>query len=113
MCFFSRIDRGLCVVARNRAGQSDCLPSANSVVDDNDDDDDDVDDDDDDDDDVESRHNSHWLPCNNDDDDDDDDKSGPSRWINYYDAASLYPSSGKHMHTHSYDIIIITLAGSA
>ena len=97
MCFFSRIDRGLCVVARNRAGQSDCLPSANSVVDDDDD--------------VESRHNSHWLPCNN-DDDDDDDKSGPSRWINYYDAASLYPSSGKH--AHSYDIIIIiTLAGSA
>ena len=97
------------MVARNRAGQSDCLPSANSVVDDNDDDD--VDDDDDDDDDVESRHNSHWLPCNN-DDDDDDDKSGPSRWINYYDAASLYPSSGKH--AHSYDIIIIiTLAGSA
>ena len=96
------------MVARNRAGQSDCLPSANSVVDNNDDvDDDDVDDDDDDD--VESRHNSHWLPCNN-----DDDESGPSRWINYYDAASLYPSSGKH--THSYDIIIIiitTLAGSA
>ena len=79
------------MVARNRAGQSDCLPSANSVVDDNDDDVDDVDDD------VESRHNSHWLPCNN----DDDDESGPSRWINYYDAASLYPSSGKHMHTHS------------
>ena len=79
------------MVARNRAGQSDCLPSANSVVDDNDDDDD-----------VESRHNSHWLPCNN-------DESGPSRWINYYDAASLYPSSGKHTH----DIIIITLAGSA
>ena len=94
------------MVARNRAGQSDCLPSANSVVDDNDDEDDD--DDDDVDDDVESRHNSHWLPCNN------DDESGPSRWINYYDAASLYPSSGKHMHTHSYDIIIITtLAGSA
>ena len=88
------------MVARNRAGQSDCLPSANSVVDDNDDEDDD-------DDDVESRHNSHWLPCNN----DDDDESGPSRWINYYDAASLYPSSGKH--SHSYDIIIITLAGSA
>ena len=92
------------MVARNRAGQSDCLPSANSVVDDDNDDDDD----DDVDDDVESRHNSHWLPCNN---DDDDDKSGPSRWINYYDAASLYPSSGKH--THSYDIIITTLAGSA
>ena len=85
------------MVARNRAGQSHCLPSANSVVDDNNDDDD-----------VESRHNSHWLPCNN---DDDDDESGPSRWINYYDAASLYPSSGKH--TLSYDIIIITLAGSA
>ena len=91
------------MVARNRAGQSDCLPSANSVVDDNDDDNDD---DDNDDDDVESRHNSHWLACNNDDDDDDDDdnndKSGPSRWINYYDAASLYPSSGKHARTHTH-----------
>jgi hypothetical protein len=31
-------------------------------------------------------HNSHWL---------EDGKGGPSRFVAYYDAASLYPSSGK------------------
>ena len=32
-------------------------------------------------------HNSHWLEGG---------KGGPSRFVAYYDAASLYPSSGKH-----------------
>ena len=31
-------------------------------------------------------HNSHWL---------EDGAGGPSRFVAYYDAASLYPSSGK------------------
>jgi len=49
-------------------------------------------------------NNAHWLNDNDDsdsdsDDDDDDDnvvkRGGPSRWVAYYDAASLYPSSGE------------------
>ena len=32
-------------------------------------------------------HNAHWLP--------DAADSGPSRYVGYYDAASLYPSSSK------------------
>ncbi len=32
-------------------------------------------------------HNSHWIK--------DPHKSGPSRYVGYYDAASLYPSSSK------------------
>lgn len=31
-------------------------------------------------------HNSHWL---------EEGEGGPSRFVAYYDAASLYPSSGK------------------
>ena len=31
-------------------------------------------------------HNAHWLPAGS---------GGPSRYVGYYDAASLYPSSGK------------------
>jgi len=46
------------------------------------------------------RHNTHWLPKprqrqKDDDDDDDDEVAGPSRYVAYCDAASLYPSSGK------------------
>ena len=33
-----------------------------------------------------SAHNSHWLA---------DGEGGPSRYVGYYDAASLYPSSGE------------------
>jgi len=33
-----------------------------------------------------AAHNSHWLPPRT---------GGPSRYIGYYDAASLYPSSGE------------------
>ena len=33
-----------------------------------------------------SAHNAHWLPAGS---------GGPSRYVGYYDAASLYPSSGK------------------
>ena len=32
------------------------------------------------------HHNSHWLPAGT---------AAPSRYVAYYDAASLYPSSGK------------------
>ena len=32
-------------------------------------------------------HNSHWIK--------DPHHSGPSRYVGYYDAASLYPSSSK------------------
>ena len=35
-----------------------------------------------------SAHNAHWLPAGS---------GGPSRYVGYYDAASLYPSSGKLM----------------
>ena len=31
-------------------------------------------------------HNAHWLPAGS---------GGPSRYVGYYDAASLYPSSGR------------------
>ena len=49
-----------------------------------------------------ARHD-HSYSLNDDDDDDNHDKdddlsaapSGPSRYVAYYDAASLYPSSGK------------------
>jgi len=38
---------------------------------------------------ADSRHNSHWLhPLY-------DGEGGPSRYVAYYDAASLYPSSGE------------------
>ena len=41
-------------------------------------------------------NNSHWLR-NDDDDDDTGTTCGPSRYVAYYDAASLYPSSGNYV----------------
>ena len=35
--------------------------------------------------DADHTHNAHWL---------EDKEGGPSRYVAYYDAASLYPSSG-------------------
>ena len=60
--------RGLCCVYRSRAGQ---FPEAgDGEPADN------------------PPHNSHWLP---------EDKGGPSRYVGYYDATSLYPSSSKFL----------------
>ena len=53
-------------------------------------DDDDVDaDDDDDDDEINYRNNSHWKKAN---------QCGLSNYVSYYDAASLYPSSGNNIN---------------
>ncbi len=49
------------------------------------DDDDDDDDDDDGDDEINYRNNSHWKKAST---------CGLSNYVSYYDAASLYPSSG-------------------
>ena len=48
---------------------------------------DDNDDDDDDDDEINYRNNSHWKKAST---------CGLSNYVSYYDAASLYPSSGKN-----------------
>ena len=63
--FFLRLRRGLCQVLRTEAGNAD----------------------DDDDDEPEYRNNAHWLPRSS--------CPGPSSKVAYYDAASLYPSSGE------------------
>ena len=73
--------RGLTSVYRSKAGGQD-LEDA-----DNDDDDDDDDNDDDDDDEINYRNNSHWKKAST---------CGLSNYVSYYDAASLYPSSGKN-----------------
>ena len=60
------------------------------------------------DDDPAYRNNAHLLSNDDDDDDDDDEKMGQhSNHVAYYDAAALYPSSGKqtffsHTHTHTH-----------
>ncbi len=64
---------------RSKAGGQD-------LEDDNDDDDDDDDDDGDDgNDEINYRNNSHWKKAST---------CGLSNYVSYYDAASLYPSSG-------------------
>ena len=60
---------GLCVVARSEAGTFPTNPEDTQAL----------------------LHNSHWLPS------EPSDQSGlPSRHVAYYDAASLYPSSGMY-----------------
>ncbi len=66
---------------RSKAGGQD-LEDA-----DDDDDDADADADDDDDDEINYRNNSHWKKAST---------CGLSNYVSYYDAASLYPSSGKN-----------------
>ena len=66
--------------------------------------------DDDDDDDVDEdfscaySNNAHWLPQEG------SSCGGPSRFVGYYDAASLYPSSGEISCTHTHDIFSVLLA---
>lgn len=87
---------GLCTVLRSRAGH---LPSSANELDDealpHEDNDDDP---------EESAHNSHWLPKRHARRRPDQQRphldqarsvGGPSRYVGYYDAASLYPSSGE------------------
>lgn len=51
---------------------------------------------------LDHHHNAHWLPGS---EDDTGGGGGPSRYVAYYDAASLYPSSGEPTtHTHTHDI---------
>ena len=40
-------------------------------------------------------HNSHWLRGQNEEGGEDLPLGGPSRYVGYYDAASLYPASSK------------------
>ena len=40
-------------------------------------------------------HNSHWLRGQNEEGGGDLPLGGPSRYVGYYDAASLYPASSK------------------
>ena len=75
--------RGLTSVYRSKAGGQDLEDADNTN--DNDDDDDDDDNDDDDDDEINYRNNSHWKKAS---------MCGLSNYVSYYDAASLYPSSG-------------------
>lgn len=85
--YFAFFSSGLCSVFRSRAGDLETLrkavdegrseadpaaaPEAERLVSDRE---------------KDHAHNSHWL---------EDGKGGPSRFVAYYDAASLYPSSGK------------------
>jgi hypothetical protein len=64
--------RGLTSVYRSKAGGQDLEDADN-------------DDDDDDDDEINYRNNSHWKKAST---------CGLSNYVSYYDAASLYPSSG-------------------
>ena len=73
---YNLICRGLTSVYRSKAGGQD-------LEDDVDDDDDVVVDDDEDE--VNYRNNSHWKKAST---------CGLSNYVSYYDAASLYPSSG-------------------
>ncbi len=63
---------------RSKAGGQDLEDADNTNVDD--------DNDDDDDDEINYRNNSHWKKAST---------CGLSNYVSYYDAASLYPSSGK------------------
>ena len=69
--------RGLTSVYRSKAGGQDLEDADNT----NDNDDDDEDDDDE----INYRNNSHWKNAS---------MCGLSNYVSYYDAASLYPSSG-------------------
>ncbi len=70
--------RGLTSVYRSKAGGQDLEDADNTNVDDDDDDDDD-------DDEINYRNNSHWKKAS---------MCSLSNYVSYYDAASLYPSSG-------------------
>ena len=87
--YFLSSHSGLCTILRSEAGgQVDAIAEGC-------------------DDDPAYRNNAHLL-SNDDDDDDDDEKMGQhSNHVAYYDAAALYPSSGKqkffsHTHTHTH-----------
>ena len=102
-------NRGLCTILRTEAGGQEELLSAETASKTNDDDDDGGDDDDDDDDDEKnmSQHlkrkvycnNSHWLSKDSPPSESISaaKKSTPhlSNHVAYYDAASLYPTSGE------------------
>ena len=49
-------------------------------------------------------NNAHWLPQEG------SSRGGPSRFVGYYDAASLYPSSGELSCTHTHNIFSVLLA---
>jgi hypothetical protein len=74
----SDLFRGLTSVYRSKAGGQD-LEDAAAAADDDDDDDDDNDDE------INYRNNSHWKKAS---------MCCLSNYVSYYDAASLYPSSG-------------------
>ena len=61
-------------------------------------------DDDDDDEDFSSAYsnNAHWLPQEG------SSRGGPSRFVGYYDAASLYPSSGEISCTQTHTIFFLS-----
>ncbi len=67
--------RGLTSVYRSKAGGQDLEDADNTNVDDDDEDDDE----------INYRNNSHWKKAST---------CGLSNYVSYYDAASLYPSSG-------------------
>ena len=71
-CFFSF--SGLCSVYRSKAGK---IPGGEA-------------------DEEQPCHNSHWLRGQNEEGGGDLPLGGPSRYVGYYDAASLYPASSKY-----------------
>jgi hypothetical protein len=106
--FFSTKNRGLCTILRTEAGGQEEILSAEAASKTNDDNDDDDDDDDDDDEEENmSQHlkrkvycnNSHWLSKDSPPSESISaaKKSTPhlSNHVAYYDAASLYPTSGE------------------
>ena len=68
--------RGLCSVYRSKAGVTPLEDEAADADDVNNSK-------------TQYNHNVHWL-------DEKEGNSGPSRYVGYYDAASLYPSSSKY-----------------
>ena len=71
--FFFSLLRGLCSVYRSKAGK---VPGGEEE--------------------EQPCHNSHWLRGPTEEGGEDLPLGGPSRYVGYYDAASLYPASSKY-----------------